>query len=116
MNTLEWTTLVLGILVRLAVPVGATAFLVWFLRRLDARWQEEAMQQAANVGGIPVPISQLHCWDVHDCSPEKRATCPAYLNSNISCWEAHRRNGQLQQACQGCAFRKMKLAAAPAAS
>jgi len=109
-------TLLVGILIRLAIPIGLTLLVVLFLRRLDARWQQEAIQQAANIKGLTIPIAQIHCWDVHDCSPERRATCQAYLNTNTPCWEAHRRNGQLQDACQGCAFRKMKLAAAPVAS
>ncbi len=116
MNTLEWTTLFLGLVVRLAVPVGLTGFVVWFLRRLDARWQAEALQQATNVGGLTIPLAQLNCWDVHDCSPERKATCPAFLNSNVPCWEAHRLNGQNEEACQGCAFRKAKLAVPPAVS
>jgi len=116
MNTYEFVTLLLGFIVRLAVPVSATAIGVWLLRRLDAQWQTETLQQAANVGGFTIPLQNLNCWDVHNCSPERKATCPAYLNPNIPCWEAHRVNGQLQEACQHCAFHRMKLTALKTAS
>lgn len=116
MSKFEWITLLFGILVRLAIPVGATMLFVWFLRRLDTRWQKEALHQTISVRGLTIPIAQIRCWEVHDCSPERRATCLAYLNTQIPCWEAHRHNGELQEACRGCAFRKMKMAAAPMAS
>jgi hypothetical protein len=108
MNTYEFVTFILGFILRLAAPVSVTALGVWLLRRLDARWQSEALRQAANVGGLTIPLQNLNCWDVHDCPPERKANCPAYLNPNMPCWEAHRVNGQLQEACQNCAFHKMK--------
>jgi hypothetical protein len=108
MTTFEILSFLLGIFLRLALPVGATAFGVWLLRRLDARWQSEALRQATHVGGVTIPVQMLNCWDVHDCAPERRATCPSYLNPDLPCWEAHRVNGQLQEACQGCAFHKTK--------
>lgn len=116
MNTLEWTTLVFGLLVRLAIPLGATLFGVWFLRRLDIRWQTEALKRTAVMGGANIPIAQLHCWDVHDCPPERKTNCPAYLDANVACWETHCCNGQMQEACQTCAFRKTKLIALSAVS
>lgn len=115
MNTFEWTSLLLGLAVRLAVPVGLTGFVVWFLRRLDTRWQADALKQAASVGGLTIPLAQLNCWDVHDCPPERKASCSAFLD-NVPCWEAHRLNGQIEEACQGCAFRKAKMTVSPAVS
>jgi hypothetical protein len=113
MNTYEFGTFLMGILLRIAVPVGVTAFVVGLLRYLDALWQAEAMRKAMKVGGAMIPIQNLKCWDIHECPPERKAKCPAYLNPNIPCWQAHCVHGQLQEACRACPFRKMKLAVKP---
>ena len=111
MNTLEYFTLIFGFLLRLALPIIFTGVIVWILHRMDVRWQKEAMKQVAN--NELIPIQNIQCWDVHDCSPGRKATCPAFMNPNIPCWEAHRRNGQLQEACLRCAFRKVKVTPIP---
>ena len=113
MNTFEISTILVGFLLRLAVPIGITMLVVGLLRYLDARWQAEALHQATSVGGVRIPVQNLKCWDVHDCSPEQKAHCPAYLNPTIPCWEAHSANGQLQEACLRCAFHKIKLSGKP---
>ena len=116
MNTYEFLTFLIGIILRLAIPVSATVMGVYLLRRLDARWLSEALKQATHVSGVIIPLQNLNCWDLHDCSPERRANCPASLNSNVPCWEVHSVNGHLQEACQHCAFHKGKTAAAQTAS
>ncbi|GAB4579321.1 MAG: hypothetical protein Fur0022_20590 [Anaerolineales bacterium] len=108
MMTYEFLSLLFGIFLRIAFPIGVTLLAVWLLRRLDAHWQKEALHQATYMGEMTIPLQILNCWDVHDCSPERKATCPAYLHPEVSCWEVHRVNGQLSEACQECAFRKMK--------
>lgn len=104
-------TTLLGTFLRLIVPIGATLFGVWLLRRVDAWWQADVLKQATHVGRENIPLQFLNCWDVHDCSPERRAKCPAYLHPNLPCWEAHQVNGQLQEACWGCAFHNLKTTA-----
>jgi len=52
MDALEtFGILILGILVRFMIPIGVTALLVWFFRKLDQQWQEEAKQ--ASVQAMP---------------------------------------------------------------
>jgi hypothetical protein len=88
---------ILGIVVRLGIPAGATVLLVRWLSRLDARWQTEARQpdtvRARNTG----------CWDVNHCTSEQKAKCPAYARKEIPCWQAFRQsNGVLRENCIGC--------------
>jgi hypothetical protein len=41
--------LTLALLARLALPIVITLVLVFFLRKLDARWQEEAQHEPPTV-------------------------------------------------------------------
>ena len=91
--------MVLGVLIRVGIPVGLTTLVIVALRRLDAQWQTGAeevsrpMTVATNPG----------CWNIHNCSPEKRANCPAFKNQNVPCWQVHRRkDGLLNESCIGC--------------
>ena len=77
MNTFEISSIFIGTLLRLAIPVVLTVVVVGLLRFLDARWQAEALQQATTVGGMRIPVQNV--------------------------------NGQLQEACLGCAFHKAKI-------
>jgi hypothetical protein len=87
---------VLGLLLRIGIPVAVTALIYFLLRRLDERWQEEAKE-------IPVIASQRPCWEMKGCSEEKRKNCPAFAQSNIPCWQVFRtKNGLLREDCLGC--------------
>ena len=95
--------LILGILVRFAIPIGVTALLVWLFRKLDQRWQAEAeltteKALAKNPG----------CWEINNCPEEQRARCRAFANPNMACWHVFRdSDGLLQEQCLGCdVFRK----------
>ena len=69
---MEWlpTTLamILGILLRIAVPIIVTILFVYLLKKLDERWKSESdigtgqADQSGNIG----------CWDVNNCPAEKR--------------------------------------------
>ena len=86
-----------GIVLRLAVPIAITAVAIYFLRRLDTRWQAEAEEQLL----LPT-VEKAQCWKINGCSPEERATCAGY-QSELSCWQAFRqKNGYLQERCLGC--------------
>lgn len=91
-----------GLLLRFGVPAALTAILAWALRRLDARWQLEAEQQMAPKTA-PVYRPSKRCWQVNQCSQEKRKECPAYADIKHPCWQ-HFRNGrgELPQRCLGC--------------
>ncbi|GAB4504489.1 MAG: hypothetical protein Fur0043_14830 [Anaerolineales bacterium] len=94
---------VMGIVLRLALPIGITALAVYFLRKLDARWQAKATQQVPNV-------EKPACWEVNHCLPEMREACPGY-QSVWPCWQAFRGpNGYLQERCLGCnVFKKAPI-------
>lgn len=94
-----------GIILRLAIPVGATILLVWFFRRLDERWQSEAEFQEAVMAKNP------GCWKVNQCSASKMAKCQAYNDPSKPCWQHFREsNGRLQERCLGCdVFRKAPI-------
>ena len=88
---------VIGIALRLAIPIGITAIAIYFLKRLDTRWQAEAEEQLL----LPV-VEKPKCWEVHGCTPEMRATCAGY-QSEQPCWQAFReKSGHLKERCLGC--------------
>ena len=88
---------VTGIALRLAIPIGITAIAIYFLRRLDTRWQAEAEEQLL----LPA-VEKAKCWEINGCTAEMRATCAGY-QSEQPCWQAFREdNGYLQERCLGC--------------
>lgn len=96
MDTLaSYFYLLLGLLLRLAVPIAATVLVVYFLRKLDKRWQAEAELQ-------PVKIKKPECWKVNGCSPEQIKNCTA-AKSQIPCWQVKRQpNGYMNEDCLSC--------------
>ena len=86
-----------GFALRLAVPIAITAIAIYFLRRLDTRWQAEAEEQLL----LPA-VEKVKCWEIKGCTAEMRATCAGY-QSKQQCWQAFREeNGHLQERCLGC--------------
>ena len=91
----------LGAALRLGLPLGITALVVWLLRRLDARWQMEAERERARIPATATPSAP--CWVARNCPAGRRAICPAYLNPALPCWQLFRdQQGQLREACLGC--------------
>lgn len=91
-----------GFALRFGLPVLFTVLAVWLLRRVDARWQAEARQLP--VAAPPVMLGPA-CWQVHDCPPDRRAECPAFLNAATPCWQLFRdRDGNLRAGCLVCDF------------
>ena len=93
-----------GLLVRLAIPIALTAVLIFFLRKLDTRWQSEAH--------APLPVDKVKCWEVKGCSPEQAENCAAG-QSSLPCWQVYRLpNGYLREECLSCeVFRKAPIPA-----
>lgn len=92
-----YIALVLGLAMRLGLPVAFTVMLIVILRRMDDRWQQESEFN------IPVIASIPRCWEKHDCPPEKRDSCAAYKHPEIPCWQLFRnRDGVLREECLGC--------------
>ena len=87
---MDWLTtvlaMILGLLLRVAIPIAATILLVIVLKWLDERWKREAdlegaaVEQPGNIG----------CWDVKNCPSEQLAKCRAYANPDTPCWQVFR--------------------------
>jgi len=84
-----------GLLLRLAIPILITALVVYFLKKLDERWQAE--------GEMPIPsLQKPECWQIKNCPIEMAAACPGYL-SPLPCWQVFRLpNGYLRERCLSC--------------
>lgn len=84
-----------GLLVRLALPIAITVGLIYFLRRLDLRWQAEAQLE-------PVTVQKPECWKIRGCSLEQRKDCMAF-SAPLPCWQVFRLpNGYLREECISC--------------
>jgi len=87
--------LLIGVFLRLAIPIAATLFVIYILRRLDKRWQSEAEL-------APADVEKPECWKVKGCPPEKVKDCAA-AKSSRPCWQVKRLpNGYLNQDCLSC--------------
>lgn len=100
---MEWlpTTLamILGILLRIAVPVLVTILFIFLLRKLDERWKAES-----DLGDVMlVKPGNVGCWEINMCPEDMRAKCKAYQNQDTPCWQVFRNeNGRLKERCIGC--------------
>ena len=109
----SWTAflaLVVGLMLRLVIPIGITCVVIYFLRKLDDRWQAEASQQAA-------AVSKPECWKIKECPPEQRDYCIGF-SSPLPCWQAFRKpNGHLKEECLSCkVFRDARVPNIPRAA
>jgi hypothetical protein len=95
----EIAVLLTSILLRIGIPILFVAGLISLMRRLDARWQNEAMRE----GQAAVKLStERPCWEQKGCSPEQMAVCRA-TKSIEPCWQLFRQNnGHLMQQCLTC--------------
>jgi hypothetical protein len=96
METLtSFLAILVGLLLRLAIPIAGTAILIYFLRKLDSHWQAEAQLLAK-------AAPKIECWKVNGCSPEQQKNCLA-ASSQQPCWQVFRQpNGYLQEKCISC--------------
>jgi hypothetical protein len=87
--------LLVGLLLRLAIPIAATLLVIYLLRRLDKRWQAEAQIE-------PVQVEKPECWKIKGCPPEQVKNCTA-AKASLPCWQAKRLpNGYLKEDCLSC--------------
>ena len=103
----ETGMIVLMFIVRLGVPLLVTIAIVAWLRRLDARWQAEALQERSSISVAPIATptkpSPSPCWIVRSCPDEKRNHCPAYAQPELACWSARKQaDGRLPNLCLTC--------------
>lgn len=112
---MESVFVVMGFLVRLGIPLALTAVLVWWLQKLDTRWQTQAEQarRRTSPGMKPSTYTPL-CWEVRGCSPERRAECPAFARPDVPCWQTFRdKRGHLKEVCLECLVFKQAPVPAP---
>ena len=89
-------TFLLGLLLRLGIPISVTVVVLALLHRLDKRWQKEAL-------ALPVVPAGKPCWEIMGCTEEKKKNCPAVAQPNTPCWQVFRtRVGVMKEACLGC--------------
>jgi|SRR5690554_3140592 hypothetical protein len=96
METLmSFVVIAAGLLLRLAFPILGTGILIYFLRRLDAKWKAEA--------DLPrKPVPKVDCASIKGCSEEQQSHCEA-AHADLPCWQSRRRpNGYLQESCVSC--------------
>ncbi|GAB4542606.1 MAG: hypothetical protein Fur002_13160 [Anaerolineales bacterium] len=89
-------TVLLGISVRLVIPILATALIVFWLHRLDTKWQAQAEKERelAQKGSTP-------CWKQEGFSAEESLQRAALSES--ACWQANRAaDGHLMETCLTC--------------
>ncbi|MCJ7621975.1 MAG: hypothetical protein MUO76_00620, partial [Anaerolineaceae bacterium] len=85
----NWNVLlaiITGLVLRIGLPIAATALVIFFLRKLDNRWREEASQNLL----VPVAASAVPCWKTKNCSQELRQNCPASKQTASPCWQIFR--------------------------
>jgi hypothetical protein len=97
METLSSILAVLfGVVLRLLVPIAVTALIVYELRKLDARWQEEAEKEHKTL-----VIDEMPCLKMQGISIEQMK-----LRASLSaqpCWQVKRsHSGHLSEACLSC--------------
>jgi hypothetical protein len=91
---------ILGLLARFGLPIAVTLLIVLWMRHLDERWKEQADRELVFAGPR---ARNPGCWKINQCSPERRASCPAYNNPDMPCWQVHRAmDGSLLDTCLGC--------------
>ena len=89
--------ILIGLSLRLAVPIAVTMLAIFLLRKLDSHWQEQAEYE------LNQPVAEkVQCWDLKNCPIEKRKACPA-PSSSQPCWQVNRLpNGYLRDECLTC--------------
>lgn len=97
MNTNEILVLILGLVVRLGIPLLGTLLLVYGLRKLDIRWQKEAEIER----NLLLVRDETPCWKEQGLPMEEIKLRAA--ESDKPCWQIHRLpNGYLREACLDC--------------
>jgi hypothetical protein len=100
---MDWQTttfaIILGVLLRIAVPLVVTILIFTVLKRLDEHWKREADIRPDQ----QVKPGNVGCWEFNSCPEKARAACKAYQNPDSPCWQVFRdKNGRMQERCIGC--------------
>ncbi len=93
---------VIGVLVRFAIPLTLTLVAVWGFRKLDQRWKAEA-EELTRLQMELAMAKRTPCWEQKQCSEDKKASCPAYAQKGVPCWQVMRdKQGNLKPGCLDC--------------
>ena len=98
---MEWLntilTIILGLLLRIGIPLAVTAGVIYLLHRLDQRWQKEALS-------VPVvTLTGKPCWEVKECPDTIHKACSAAAQPRVPCWQVFRsKSGVLREDCLSC--------------
>jgi predicted nucleic acid-binding protein len=96
MDTNAILALILGLTMRLGLPLLATLLVVIGLRQLDIRWQKEAELERELLVRDEEP-----CWKELGLAMDEIKAKAA--ESGKPCWQIHRlSNGYLREACLDC--------------
>jgi hypothetical protein len=114
----------LAIAVLAVLRIGAPLVVIFGVSYLAYRWigddkatQPVAVEKSAALGGR-APMAQVlyagpHCWDDKGCTPEMKATCPAFARPELPCWLAvQMKTGHLNKNCTDCDFYERPVARA----
>jgi hypothetical protein len=111
---MDWwwqAAIILGMfLVRLAVPLAVVLLAGYWLHRLDAKWQAEAMAEWEARRTQPEPLQSKFlerlnqpCWLIKGCDAATRSHCPAAQQPHLPCWLVWRNaDGRLPEPCYQC--------------
>ena len=114
---MDWfwqAAIILGMFVlRLGIPLLITLAVGYWLRRLDAKWQAEALaQQVAQEiqsDAEQQPDFEIYkvidqpCWELKGCSAAVCEQCPAFQQPDMPCWLVrYRAEGRLPANCYRC--------------
>ncbi|MCS7011993.1 MAG: hypothetical protein N2049_05560 [Anaerolineales bacterium] len=106
-QTILW--IVLGILVRIGIPLFITSLLFLLLNKLDQRWQAQSQ------GALVQRHDLIPCWQSRGCPEPRRQNCPAAACPTIPCWQTFRLpDGRLRENCWNCPV--FRLTPVPSAS
>jgi len=94
-STAAALAVLIGLAVRLAVPILITVLVVFALGRLDRHWRTEAEN-------MPLKVEKPRCWKTQGCTAAQRKACAGFL-SPLPCWQVFRLpSGYLDEKCLGC--------------
>jgi hypothetical protein len=98
---------ILGLIARFGIPIAVTLLVILWMRHMDEQWKEQAKRELA----FSRPLARNSgCWKANKCSAERRASCPAFANPDMPCWQVYRaKDGQLLDACLACQIFKGAL-------
>lgn len=103
-------------ILRLGVPLAITLVVGYWLRRLDVKWEAEAIAHRKQEE-LPAELKALKaaeppCWEIKGCDKASRAQCPACKFWDIPCWAARlRATGRIPTDCYSCGFFSLSAAA-----